>query len=243
MRIFFRLVLFVTLFVSVAVSVYAGEDDSFDEFFEDYEIAREHEVVPDPFYWFNYGMYSFNDKLYFWVLKPAVKGYNAVTPLVVRRGIKNFFYNLLFPVRCVNSVLQGKFMGAWNELGIFLINSTAGSLGFTRPAQTVFDMENSNEDFGQTLGSWTMPEGFYLVLPMLGPSTLRDSMGIVGDYLLKPVNYLEPCELSMGIDTFDRINSISFKIKEYEVLKNSSFAPYEAIKDAYLQVQRLKIEN
>ncbi len=244
----FVLLFAVCLTICMPAAVYAaGNKDNAvqqDEgLFDEYAVEVNTRHVPDPFYWLNYGMYQFNDKLYFWMIKPVTKGYKAIVPSVLRRDFKNFFYNLLFPVRFVNSVLQGKFSGAGSELKIFIINSSAGCFGFGTPAQDLFKLHNSEEDLGQTFGSYSIGEGFYIVLPVLGPSTLRDLTGNVGDFFLEPVNYVRPANLSLGIQAFDRINSVSFKLGEYKTLKDSAIDPYSAIKDAYIQLRRGKIKH
>ncbi|MFO7750818.1 MAG: VacJ family lipoprotein [Desulfobacteraceae bacterium] len=242
MRSFWFAVLLMWFFIPATV-VYAGDAGKLDDFFEDYAVAEDREQVPDPLYWFNYTMYTVNDKLYLWALEPVAKGYKAVAPRVVRRGVKNFFDNILFPVRCANSLLQGKFKGAGREVGIFFINSTAGCLGFSRPAQEVFNLENSREDLGQTLGTWQLGQGFYLVLPLLGPSTLRDALGTAGDSFLDPVTYVDPSLLAAGIKTVDTVNSLSFKIGDYQSLKEASFDPYDAMKNGYLQSRQSKVQE
>ncbi len=211
--------------------------------FEDYAIEQNTRHVPDPIYWFNYGMYQFNDKLYFYLIKPVTKGYKAVVPSVLRSDFKNFFYNLLFPIRFVNSVLQGKFSGAGSELKIFIVNSSVGCFGFGRPAQDLFKWKDSDEDLGQTLGSYSIGEGFYIVLPVLGPSTFRDLAGNVGDFFLDPVNYVDSRNASLGIRAFDKINNTSFKLGDYQTLKESAIDPYSAIKNAYIQLRREEIKH
>ncbi|GAB6144175.1 MlaA family lipoprotein [Desulfocicer niacini] len=213
-----------------------------DDLFAEYESENKGPVVPDPLYWFNYGMYQFNDKLYFWGLKPLAKGYRAVTPLVFRQGINNFFNNILFPVRLVNNVLQGKFTSAGQEISIFMIN-TMGSLGFSRIAQDQHGFKDSKEDLGQTLGTYGLGQGFYLVLPLLGPSSLRDLTGRVGDYFLSPTWYLEPTEASLGVTALDTVNDTSLRIGDYEALKDAAFDPYIALKDAYLQLRQNRVEQ
>ncbi len=239
-------ILFAAIIFSIfcfTASVYAEDNNSGDGLFEDYAVQQNNETVPDPLYRFNYRMYQFNDKLYFWLIKPVTQGYKTAVPLIVRSDIKNFFYNLLFPVRFVNSILQGKFSGAGSELTIFIMNSSAGGLGFGRPAQKIFKLKNFDEDLGQTLGSYSIGEGFYIVLPVLGPFTLRDLTGYVGDAFLKPVNYVNPYALSIGISGFDKINNTSFKLGDYKTLKDSSIDPYTAIKNAYIQLRRDKTKH
>ena len=238
--ILFSIFILSTLFAS---AVYAENNEPEGGLFDDYAVEQNNNNVPDPLYFFNYGMYQFNDKLYFWLIKPVTKGYKSAVPLIVRSDIKNFFYNLLFPVRFVNSILQGKFSGAGSELTIFIMNSSAGGLGFGRPAQNLFKLKNYDEDLGQTLGSYSIGEGFYIVLPVLGSFTLRDLAGYVGDSFLKPVNYVNPYTLSLGISGCDKINRTSFKLGDYKTLKNSSIDPYTAIKNAYIQYRRERTKH
>ncbi|MFH1152565.1 MAG: VacJ family lipoprotein [Pseudomonadota bacterium] len=220
---------------------WAMDDPADDDLFAEYEKGNDLPPVPDPLYWFNYGVYHFNDRLYYWALKPLATGYRAVVPQPVRTGINNFFYNLMFPVRFVNALLQGKGKAAGTEFDIFLINSTAGIIGFSQLAQNTFGLKNQEEDFGQTLGTYRVGEGFYLVLPMLGPSTLRDFFGRAGDYFLKPVSYVEPMEKSLGLYGLDTINQTSFRIGDYELLKSSAVDHYLSMKNAYVQYRRIKV--
>jgi len=201
------------------------------------------ESVFDPLYYFNYLMYSFNDFLYFNAIKPIATGYKAIMPVQARKGVDNFFHNLVFPVRLANNILQGEIKDAGTEIEIFLINSTIGGLGFAQVAQHKFNLHTANEDLGQTLGSYTIGNGFYLVLPILGPSTLRDLIGSVGDYFLTPVNYVEPWELSAGIKAYDTINATSFRLGDYEALKKAALDPYVAIRNAYIQNRKEKIKE
>ncbi len=216
------------------------DDDLFDENFDDTKLVSD---IADPLYYFNYAIYSFNDFLYFAALKPLAKGYKAITPVGMRKGVRNFFHNLLFPVRFVNSLLQGKVKDAGTEVGIFLINTTFGLAGVHPVAQNDFGLNTSNEDLGQTLGSYSIGNGFYLVLPILGPSTLRDTVGLVGDSFLTPVNYVDPWEARLGIKAFDTINSVSFRLGDYEALKEAAFDPYITFKDAYIQNRNEKIKK
>ncbi len=221
----------------------SDNDELDDELMQDFEDSSETQSVADPLYYFNYAMYSFNDFLYFAAIKPLSQGYKAVTPVIVRKGVSNFFHNLLFPVRFVSNLLQGRVVNAGREVEIFVINSTIGFLGFAKIAQNQFDLHTSDEDLGQTLGSYSIGNGFYLVLPVLGPSTLRDAIGRVGDYFLNPVTYVEPWEVSTGIKAYDSINTTSFHIGDYEAIKKASIDPYQAIKNAYIQHRARKVEN
>ncbi|MBU0973680.1 MAG: VacJ family lipoprotein [Proteobacteria bacterium] len=213
-----------------------------DPLLEDFEDPIDGEkMVADPLYYFNYAMYAFNDFLYFYALKPLAQGYKFVTPPPLRNGVNYFFHNLLFPVRFINNILQGKLIPASDEVGIFLVNSTAGILGFNQVAQKHLNMKTSDEDLGQTLGALSIGNGFYLVLPVLGPSTFRDVLGRAGDWFITPVNYVEPWEVSLGVNSIDRINKTSFRIGDYEALKEASLDPYVAVRNAYIQNRNSQI--
>ncbi len=220
-------------------------DDELDsEFMDEYDDDRQtSDSVSDPFYYFNYAMYGVNDVLYFMAIKPVATSYKAIIPTIVRKGVKNFFHNLLFPIRFLNNLLQGKLSNAGHEVEIFLINTTAGVLGFGQVAQNNFDLHTADEDLGQTFGSYSIGEGFYIVWPILGPSTFRDSIGLVGDYFLTPLNYVEPWELSTGLKAYESLNSTSFRIGDYEALKEAAIDPYSAIKNAYIQIRNKKINE
>ncbi len=213
------------------------ETDEWDEALEDWEDEDAGVVpaVPDPIEPWNRAMFHVNDKLYFWILKPVAQGYRYVVPEVVRRGVNNFFTNITAPIRIVNSALQGKGDRASAESGRFVINLIEGGLGFGNAADNYPELASSPEDFGQTLGHWGFGNGFFIIWPVLGPSTLRDSVGKVGDYFLDPVTYVEPLELRLGTRGYEIVNRTSLRIGDYEALKAAAISPYDALKDAYLQ--------
>ena len=215
------------------------EDDFFDEEFEAQQVQ-----VADPLSSWNKGMFHFNDKLYFWVLKPLAKGYIAISPDYFRRGVKNFFYNLTMPIRLVNCLFQGKGNAAASEFSRFIVNTTAGGLGFGNPADQNPDLVvSTGEDLGQTFGKYGIGNGFYIVWPILGPSTLRDSVGLVGDFFLNPLTYVDYSETWIVLKGFDLVNQTSFHIGEYEALKNSALDPYVALRNSYLQYREKKIKE
>ncbi|MBF0204715.1 MAG: VacJ family lipoprotein [Desulfamplus sp.] len=152
-------------------------------------------------------------------------------------------HNALFPVRFVNNVLQGKGKPAVSEVKSFVINTVGGGLGFATPAQYVFGIKTYDEDLGQTFGRYSVKEGFYLVLPLMGPSTLRDAFGTAGDFFLSPASYIESTELAVGTSALDQINSVSFRIGDYETLKDAALDPYVAVKDAYIKIRRKQIKD
>ncbi|OEU52439.1 MAG: hypothetical protein BA872_07000 [Desulfobacterales bacterium C00003060] len=214
-------------------------DDDLD-FLED-EPEEEVVQVADPLSPWNRIMFHFNDKFYFWLLKPVARGYRAVTPKPVRNGVQNFFYNLATPIRMASCILQGKVRKAWMELASFLTNSTAGVLGFLDPAKKYPMLNTTEEDLGQALASYGIGNGFYIVWPILGSSTLRDSVGIIGDWFLYPVTYVRPFGASMGIKTVDAVNQTSLRIGDYESLKDAALEPYEAFRNAYIQYRKKKV--
>lgn len=218
-------------------------NDEFDDEFEG-EFEEDKVQVADPFSLWNRAMFHFNDRLYFWVIKPLARGYKTVTPDFFRTGVKNFFHNITTPVRMVNCILQAKGDAAVREFSRFIINSTIGVLGFGSPADKYPEFASPDEeDLGQTLARYGIGNGFYIVWPILGPSTLRDTIGMAGDFYLNPVNYVEPAEASMGIKGFDKINATSFRIGDYESFKKAAIDPYLAFREAYLQFREKKVEE
>ena len=200
------------------------------------------QVVADPIEPWNRAMFKFNDAMLDYVARPAYKGYAYVTPQFVRTGIKNFFHNLAFPVRFVNNLLQGRPRAAGVEMSRFILNTTAGLGGLfdvAKDKEPVVPVED--EDMGQTFGVWGAGEGFYIVWPLLGPSTLRDSTGMVGDYFLDPVTYVQPWELSLGIDAGRTFNELDDILDLYDDLKRAAIEPYSSVRDAYVQYRRAKI--
>jgi phospholipid-binding lipoprotein MlaA len=219
------------------------EDKSDEEFFED-EFEEDKVEVADPLSPWNRAMFHFNDKFYFWALKPLARGYKAVTPDFIRTGVKNFFRNLTTPIRLVNCMLQAKGKAAAVEFSRFIVNTTIGVLGFGNPADKYPKLAPpDSEDLGQTLGNYGIGNGFYIVWPILGPSTLRDSIGRAGDFFLDPVSYVEPTEASLGIRAFDTVNTTSFRIGDYESLKKSAIDPYTALRDVYLQFRKNEVKK
>jgi phospholipid-binding lipoprotein MlaA len=221
------------------------EKDSADESLAFFDEDAEEDVVyvADPLSPWNRAMFHFNDKLYFWLLKPLSRGYKAVIPTPVRSGVRNFFHNITMPIRMVSCLLQGKGRAASAELSRFLINSTVGVLGFGNPAKRWNELNPSEEDLGQTLGSYGIGNGFYIVWPFFGPSTIRDSIGMVGDWFLDPVSYVESTETYVELWTFENVNETSFKIGDYESLKEAAIDPYVALRNAYIQHRRKKVEE
>jgi phospholipid-binding lipoprotein MlaA len=215
-----------------------------DPFADDYEPDKEYVGISDPLEPINRLFFHFNDKLYFWLLKPMASGYKVVVPEPARVSVRNFFSNLAFPVRFVNCLLQGKFEGAGYEWGRFLTNSIFGLAGFFDVAGKHFDMKGYDEDLGQTLGSYGLGNGFYINWPILGPSSVRDTIGDAGDFFLDPVYYADlKTKYDLSIKGFEKTNDTSLTIGDYEDLKRSAMDPYIALRDAYFQYRQGKIKK
>lgn len=224
----------------------ASKDSSLESYESDLDFLEEDiesdgPPVADPLYYFNVVMYHFNDTLYYGILMPISTGYAAVLPEASRRGIRNFFNNLMTPVRVVSCLLQAKVDGAGRAMVRFLVNSTAGVVGFMDPATDDIGIELQDEDLGQALGSYGVGEGFYLVLPFGGPSSLRDAVGGALDRFLTPVAYVDPFLLSQGISGLELVNNASFVLGKYETIQEAAIDPYVAFKDLYIQYRRNKV--
>ncbi|MFK8026960.1 MAG: VacJ family lipoprotein [Gammaproteobacteria bacterium] len=189
----------------------------------------------DPWQGFNRSMYGFNDGLDRAILKPAAKSYKAIAPDFVETGVRNFFDNLDDISVAVNNLLQGKVSNAFSDIGRLAINSTIGILGFFDVASSM-GMTKHDEDFGQTLGVWGMDSGPYIMWPIFGPSTLRDSPSLVVDrVLLNPLTYVE-------IKTGERIAVVALDVVSVraellsleETVDEISTDRYTFIREAYL---------
>lgn len=215
------------------------EDDEYDDAAE-----TEKAKIADPIEPFNRAMYHFNDKLYFWVLKPVAQGYKFAVPEPGRVGVRNFFSNLKTPTRFVSCLLQADFIGAATEAGRFTINTIWGIGGLLDPSSgQELNLQKQSNDLGQTLGFYGVGHGFYIVWPILGPSSPRDSVDIVGDYFLYPVSYLEPFYVPLTVRAYEEVNNTSLRIGDYESLKDAAIDPYIAMRDAYAQYRLNKIKQ
>jgi phospholipid-binding lipoprotein MlaA len=230
------------------------EDDPFfndstevmrDPIFEDDFYFSEPLVeINDPLEPLNRAFFVFNDRLYFWVLKPVTNVYSAVLPWDIRLIIGNFFANLASPISFVNNILQGEIDDAGVVLGRFLINTTLGIGGLGDPAAVDFDLQPRDADLGQTFGKWGIGEGIYINWPFFGPSNVRDSFGLVGDAYLHPVPWVEGgFGLTAGYIAVDRVNTLSLSPDVYEELKRISIDPYVAARQAFFDYRRAIINQ
>jgi phospholipid-binding lipoprotein MlaA len=208
-----------------------GTDDDLSFLDEDDEVID----VYDPLEKFNRGIFWFNDKAYFYVMKPVARGWRWLAPEPLRLGMRNFFSNLRAPIRFINAALQGKFRDAGNELTRFGVNTTLGIGGLFDTAKGNFGIEKKMEDTGQTLAHYGVGPGPYLVLPFLGPSNFRDGIGLLGDYYFSLVPVVFHNRTYWIAITGDVINFLSIDKDTYEGIKKDSLDPYLFLRDAYAQ--------
>ncbi len=223
-----------------ASAIAAADDD-------EYAVVR----VYDPLEPFNRTMFKFNNGLYDYVLRPVSKSYVKVVPAPARDGLVNFFANLRYPIRLVSDLLQGKFKRAGLETGKFYVNTIAGLGGFIRISNDVPSLATvPSEDLGQTFGVWGFHKGPYLVLPVLGPGTVRDTAGLMGDYFLNPLhwNQLEHVNgyhwwWDTTVQATDTISTLPFLLSLYDEEKKSALDPYVAVRSAYIQYRDAAVKQ
>jgi phospholipid-binding lipoprotein MlaA len=187
----------------------------------------------DPFERLNRGVYAFNDGLDRAVVKPVAQGYRKVTPQFVQTGISNFFSNAKYPVTLANNLLQGKFADAASDTARFALNTTFGLGGLLDPA-TASGLDRNDEDFGQTLGKWGVPPGPYVVVPFLGPYTVRDGIGSLADDFAEPRAYLEDDSTRWTLWAADKFER-RVRLLEADAVLDRTGDPYAFVRSAYLQ--------
>ena len=193
----------------------------------------------DPWESFNRPIFTFNDTLDTYALKPLAQGYQAITPQFLEDGIHNMFANVGDVGNLANNLLQGKLEAAGIDTSRVLFNTTFGLLGFFDVASKM-ELRKSDEDFGQTLGVWGVGSGPYVVLPLLGPSSGRDAVAKIPDSLLEPYPYINDVparNLIHGVDVVDtRANLLSAE-------KLISGDKYVFIRNAYLQNREFRVTD
>ena len=188
----------------------------------------------DPLEGLNRTTFKVNETVDDYVLKPVAKGYQAVTPSFVRSGVSNAFSNIGDVGTSVNNLLQGKPGNAISDVGRFLVNSTLGVLGLFDVASPM-GLEKHEEDFGQTLGRWGVESGPYLVLPILGPSTLRDAAAKPADGYTGYTRYIRHVPTRNSTQALDIVNFRADLLNTTSTLDEASLDKYQFIRDAYLQ--------
>lgn len=188
----------------------------------------------DPFESFNRAMYTFNDTLDKAILKPVAKGYNAVLPDPVNKGVSNFFSNIDDIVVIFNNLLQLKIEQAASDTARVFFNTTIGLLGFIDVASAM-DLPKHDEDLGQTFGYWGINTGPYLVLPFLGSSNIRDAVGLIGDSYVDPLNGVSPDGTRNWMILLEGVDTRAGLLSASKVLEEAALDEYLFTRDAYLQ--------
>jgi phospholipid-binding lipoprotein MlaA len=191
----------------------------------------------DPFEPFNRVVFSFNDAADRAVIKPVARAYRGVLPGIVRTGVSNFFSNLEDIWISVNDMLQGKFQEGVDDFGRVLFNSTFGIAGIFDFASEL-GLQKHNEDFGQTLGSWGVGSGAYLVLPILGPSTIRDGFGLLLDTQADLVFRIDGVPVHNSLYGTRAISNRANLLDASSVIDTAALDKYSFVRDAWLQRRR-----
>ncbi|MFV8781565.1 VacJ family lipoprotein [Microbulbifer sp. SA54] len=194
----------------------------------------------DPWEGFNRAMFRFNDTADRWFLKPAATSYRQITPIFMQTGVSNFFSNLSEVNNVFNDVLQWKWGQAGNDTGRFLINSTVGLVGLFDVARHMGLEPSDGEDFGQTLAVWGVPSGPYLVLPMMGPSTVRDAPANVVEWYTNPLTYIDDESVEYTLKVVDLVQVRASLLQAEALLQGDR---YVLMRDAYLQRREFLIKD
>ncbi|WP_372695374.1 VacJ family lipoprotein [Immundisolibacter sp.] len=224
----------------VEAPMQVAQSDADDDFAE-----WEQEITPqisDPFERINRGVFWFNDQADRFVIKPVAKGYDWLLPQPVKRGVSNVFDNLFTPVVAVSDLLQGKFQHSAEDVGRFVVNSTVGVVGIFDVA-TGWGLEKRHEDIGQAFGAWGIGTGPYLVLPILGPSNVRDGVGLVGNYFLQPQHHIADDETRWGVTILGGIDARYRLLDASTVLEQAALDRYAFVRSSYMQYRQNLVED
>ncbi len=233
------------LLTLTSYNLYGAASDQVNTEPDDFETSQVEDEVYDPLEPINRAIFSFNNVADRVVLEPIAKGYKKL-PSPVQSGISNFLSNLRAPLVVVNQVLQGQGQNAIQSTGRFLVNSTVGLLGLIDVADKI-GLEEKEEDFGQTLATWGVGDGFYIVLPLFGPSNLRDTTGMVMTMMTDPMNAYFVSEgeawmvpMRTAANAVDQRSKI---IDEVNALRDNSIDYYAAVRSSYYQNRNAAINN
>lgn len=225
-----------------------GDDGSNDSDIEEDPFADEEKEVArmsDPLErWYNRPVYVFNDHFYEYFMRPVAQTYKDVVAEGFRIMIRNLYDTVTAPGRLVSSLFQLEMGKAGRVVGRVLINCTMGFLCMVDVADGEFDIKPVDEDFGQVLGAYGIPSGAYVVLPLLGPSSVRDGVGRAVDAVMNPLFWLVPDFITgAGITSGRIVNETSFFIEDIKALKESAIDPYISIRDFYNQRREILIDE
>ncbi|MDH7598737.1 MAG: VacJ family lipoprotein [Sedimentisphaerales bacterium] len=219
-----------------------ASEEGLDLLEQEYQASGQ--MVDDPLEGFNRAVFGFNDAVMHEIIRPVSELYCGLVPSVVRNGISHFYHNATTPARFVSCMLQGRFDEAGMEFGRFVVNSTAGILGVSDFAgQHLGLVIEEDEDMGQALAHLGIGRGPYLVIPLLGPSSVRDAAGDLLDWLMNPLRYIEPWELYAGITTVRTVNDFPSRYQAYQQVTRSALEPYVALRQAYIQHRKASLDR
>ena len=239
-QIFISLIIF-----SISFNIMASASDDVKTDSDDFETTVFEDEVYDPFEGVNRAIFSFNNAADKVILEPVAKGYKKL-PSPVQSGVGNFINNLKLPLAAINQLLQGQGKNAMESSGRFLVNSTIGIFGLIDVADDI-GLDQKQEDFGQTLATWGVGDGFYIVLPLFGPSNLRDTTGMVMTMITDPINaYATSQGEAWAIPMRTAANAIDQRsqiIDEVNALRNNSIDYYAAVRSSYYQNRKAAIMN
>jgi phospholipid-binding lipoprotein MlaA len=195
----------------------------------------------DPLERINRVTFAFNDKLDRAIAKPVARTYRRMAPHFVQTGVSNFMDNISYPIVIVNDVLQAKFKPALADTGRFVMNTIAGIGGLFDPASAA-GLDKNNEDLGLTLGKWGVHQGAYLILPIVGPSTVRDAFGRLGDEFITPQNYISNNWVRYGLDGLYYLD-LRARLLSVEGVLDSAYDRYAVLRSAYLQHRQYEVSG
>jgi phospholipid-binding lipoprotein MlaA len=234
------------LFISLIPNlIFAAASDEVKTSSEDFETTTFEDEIYDPLEGVNRAIFSFNNVADKIVLEPVAKGYKKL-PSPIQSGVGNFINNLKLPLAALNQLLQGQGKNAAESTGRFLVNSTIGVFGLIDVAEDI-GLDQKEEDFGQTLATWGIGDGFYIVLPLFGPSNLRDTTGMVMTMMTDPINaYAVTQGEAWAIPVRTAANAIDQRsqiIDEVNALRDNSVDYYAAVRSSYYQNRKAAIMN
>ena len=242
---FFKIIFLTIFLIFLGFNTNATESDKVKTSSDDFETSSQEDEIYDPLEPINRAIFSFNNVADKIILEPAAKGYKKL-PSPIQSGISNFINNLKLPLVVVNQLLQGQGKNAVESSGRFIVNSTVGLLGLVDVADKM-GLEEKEEDFGQTLATWGLGDGFYIVLPLFGPSNLRDTTGMVMTMMTDPINSYAVTQGEAWVIPFrtgaNAIDQRSQIIDEVNALRDNSVDYYAAVRSSYYQNRKAAIMN
>jgi phospholipid-binding lipoprotein MlaA len=233
------------LILVLSTNIYASASDNVKTSSADFETTTFEDEIYDPLEGINRAVFSFNNVADRMLLEPVARGYRKLPP-PIQSGLGNFINNLKLPLAALNQLLQGQGNNAAESTGRFLVNSTVGVFGLIDVADNI-GLDQKEEDFGQTLATWGVGEGFYIVLPLFGPSNVRDTTGMVMTMMTDPVNAYAVSQgqgwvvpVKTAANAIDQRSQI---IDEVNALRDNSVDYYAAVRSSYYQNRKAAIVN